>query len=70
MNIKNALLSETGIRLSNSNGRWLVMDEVYVSGGEFVVYESKPYARKTIEIYRGDREEDAVQALLGDRDEN
>jgi hypothetical protein len=69
MNIIEALLEETGIRVSNSNDRWLVIDELYRLGGEFVVYEKQPYAKKTIEVYRGIDEEEAVRVLLNREEE-
>lgn len=69
MDIKKALLNEIGIRVSNSNDRWLVIDEMYVFGGEFVVYERLPYARRTKTVYRGTDEEEAVKALINKRDD-
>ena len=63
MNIKEALLQES-TRLSYNGTRWLIMDEMYVLGGEFVVMECKRYARSAIEIYRGTDEEEAVRILL------
>lgn len=68
MKIIDALLKENGIRLSNSNGRWLIIDDVY-SPPEFVVYERRAYAKTTTEVYRGSDEEEAVKALLNERDE-
>lgn len=66
MKIKDALLKELGIKLSSSSGRWLVIDELYVRGGEFVVYDRRPYAKRTEEVYRGTDEEEAVKALLNE----
>ena len=64
MDIKEALL-QPGTRLSNSNGRWMCMDELYVLGGEFVVYDNATYnQRSSSAIYRGMDEEKAVTYLL------
>lgn len=68
MNITDALL-EIGVRISCGN-RWLVKDELYRLGGEFVVLERLPYVKKTTEVYRGTDEEEAVRLLLNkDEDE-
>jgi hypothetical protein len=64
MKIIEALSSENGIRLANSNGRWLVIDKTFTT--EFVVYEHKAYAKKTTEVYRGSDEDKAVKILLND----
>ena len=63
MKIKEALLKES-TRLSYNGTRWLIMDEMYVLGGEFVVMECKRYARSAKEIYRGTDEDEAVAYLL------
>ena len=66
MNIK-AALQQPYTRLTNSNNRWLITNWF---GREYVVYERKPYARKTTQVYRGTDEEEAVAALLNlDEDE-
>ena len=67
MDIKQALMKHN-IRLSNGD-RWLVMDEIYNLGGEFVVYQRLPYAKRTTEEYRGDDEEEAVQILMNEEPE-
>lgn len=68
MNIKEALLKEIGLRVSNGD-RWLVIDEVYRLGGEFVVYERTYRAKRTTEVYRGEDEEEAVKILLNKEEE-
>lgn len=57
MNIKN-LLQSTNSRIVLYD-RWLVMDD-----NEFHVYERKPYARKTVTIYYGYSEMEAVKCLM------
>jgi len=66
MKITEALLKQTGIRVSNSNDRWLVIDDVYRTDGEFVVYERRAYAKRTKEVYRGTNEDEAVRILLNE----
>jgi hypothetical protein len=44
--------------------RWLVIDESYVLGGEFVVYEKRPHERNLREIYRGISETEAIKILI------
>ena len=67
MKIVDALLRPS-IRVSNGY-RWLVRDEMFVIGGEFIVYEHVPYSRSSLEIYRGTDEDKAVEMLLDDEDE-
>jgi hypothetical protein len=46
--------------------RWLVIsDENFAY---YIVYERKPYARKTKTVYYGTSESKAVEALIGDKD--
>jgi hypothetical protein len=62
MTIQDAL-KESNLRII-SGYRWLVRE----SDGLYVVYERKPYAKKTTIIICTDSEERAVAALLGDEE--
>jgi hypothetical protein len=64
MNILEVLKNENA-RLS-CGWRWLVIDELYLLSGEFVVYESKHRQRGSTEIYRGTDEHDACKILTED----
>jgi alpha-amylase/alpha-mannosidase (GH57 family) len=43
--------------------KWLIIDEIYELNGEFVVYQRKYNEKKTLELYRGINESEAVKIL-------
>lgn len=61
MKIVSALKSVSGLRLSSGNGRWLYFD---TGTAEWVVRDHKYRARNTIEVYRGNIEDEAITVLI------
>ena len=60
MNLIVKALMEGNVRLEASS-RWLVFDQV---AEEWVVYERKPYSKRTKEIIRTNSQNEAIVVLL------